>query len=78
MRIIKRYSRNRKLYDKEEGKYVTLSEIQDMINNGNIVKVVEYKTEKDVTYDVLVNVLSNKLTKSVDKNTDQLINLINN
>lgn len=48
MRTIKRYS-NRKLYDTEEKKYITLDGIADLIRNGVDVEVVENDTGEDLT-----------------------------
>ena len=39
-RIIKRYA-NRKLYDTEHSRYVTLEQISEMIRNGDDVKIVD-------------------------------------
>jgi polyhydroxyalkanoate synthesis repressor PhaR len=47
-RIIKRYQ-NRKLYDTEASVYVTLDDIAQMVKAGEDVKVVDNKTQKDLT-----------------------------
>src|SRR5512145_1657663 len=47
-RIIKRYA-NRKLYDTEHSRYVTLDQISEMIRNGDDVKIVDNKTKEDLT-----------------------------
>jgi len=41
--VIKRYS-NRKLYDTQESRYVTLDEIQEMIRAGREVQVLDATT----------------------------------
>lgn len=48
MRTIKRYS-NRKLYDTEEKKYITLEGIADLIRSGADIEVVENDTGEDLT-----------------------------
>mgnify|MGYP000510087768 FL=1 len=47
-RVIKRYG-NRKLYDTRESRYVTLEEISNMIRRGEDVKVVDNRTQEDLT-----------------------------
>lgn len=47
-RVIKRYG-NRKLYDTRESRYVTLDEISRMIRRGEDVKVVDNRTQEDLT-----------------------------
>lgn len=48
MRVIKRYP-NRKLYDTEEKKYVTLEGIADLIRQSEEVQVVDHTTDEDLT-----------------------------
>ncbi|MBX3058540.1 MAG: pesticidal protein Cry15Aa [Anaerolineae bacterium] len=48
MRVIKRYP-NRKLYDTEEKKYITLDGIADLIRQGEEVQVVDHTTDEDLT-----------------------------
>ncbi|MGW8251949.1 MAG: polyhydroxyalkanoate synthesis regulator DNA-binding domain-containing protein, partial [Anaerolineales bacterium] len=48
MRIIKRYP-NRKLYDKQDKKYITLDQIADLIRSGYDVQVVDHATGEDLT-----------------------------
>lgn len=48
MRLIKRYP-NRKLYDTEEKKYVTLDGIADLIRQAEEVQVVDHTTDEDLT-----------------------------
>ena len=48
MPIIKRYP-NRKLYDTEAKRYVTLENITVMIQNGQDVQVIDYETGEDLT-----------------------------
>lgn len=48
MPIIKRYP-NRKLYDTEAKRYVTLDSITQMIHEGQEVQVVDHETGEDLT-----------------------------
>jgi len=48
MRVIKRYP-NRKLYDTEEKKYITLDGIAELIRNGADIQVIDHTTEEDLT-----------------------------
>ena len=55
-RIIKRYQ-NRKLYDTSQSRYVTLSDIAEMIKNGEDVKVVDNKSKEDLTSLTLTQII---------------------
>lgn len=47
-RTIKRYT-NRKLYDKQESRYVTLEEIARLVRAGEDIQVIDNETEEDLT-----------------------------
>jgi len=55
-RIIKRYE-NRKLYDTESRKYVSLEEIASLIRQGIDVQVVDNVTDADITTQTLTQVI---------------------
>jgi polyhydroxyalkanoate synthesis repressor PhaR len=55
-RIIKRYS-NRKLYDTEDKRYITLEQIQQLVKDGQDIKVVENQTGEDLTTVTLSQIL---------------------
>ena len=55
-RIIKRYA-NRKLYDTQHSRYVTLDQISEMIRNGDDVKIVDNKTKEDLTTVTLAQII---------------------
>lgn len=55
-RIIKRYQ-NRKLYDTEDSKYVTLDDIAKMIRQGQDIKVVDNASGKDLTSITLAQII---------------------
>lgn len=56
MKVIKRY-RNRKLYDTDASRYVTLSDINKMIKRGEDVKVVDNDTGEDITSLIITQVI---------------------
>jgi polyhydroxyalkanoate synthesis repressor PhaR len=55
-RIIKRYA-NRKLYDTQHSRYVTLDQISEMIRNGDHVKIIDNKTKEDLTKVTLAQII---------------------
>ena len=55
-RIIKRYA-NRKLYDTEHSRYVTLDQISEMIRAGDDVKIVDNKSKEDLTTVTLAQII---------------------
>jgi len=56
MPTIKRYT-NRKLYDVDARRYITLDEIGQLVRSGEEVQVVDYATGADLTTATLVQVL---------------------
>ena len=54
--VIKRYS-NRKLYDTQESRYVTLEEIEEMIRAGKEVSVVDAASGEDLTPVTLTQII---------------------
>lgn len=56
VRIIKRYA-NRKLYDTQHSRYVTLDQISEMIRNGDDVKIIDNKTKEDLTSVTLAQII---------------------
>jgi polyhydroxyalkanoate synthesis repressor PhaR len=54
--VIKRYS-NRKLYDTEESRYVTLEELEEMIRQGREIRVLDAATGEDLTSVTLAQIL---------------------
>ncbi len=54
--VIKRYS-NRKLYDTQESRYVTLDEIEEMIRSGKEVQVVDASSGDDLTSVTLTQII---------------------
>jgi polyhydroxyalkanoate synthesis repressor PhaR len=56
MLVVKKYS-NRRLYDTEESRYVTLDELADKVRAGAEVRVVDAKTEEDITQPTLAQII---------------------
>ncbi len=56
MPTIKRYP-NRKLYDTEAKRYITLDGIAELIRNGEDVQVIDHKTEEDLTALTLTQII---------------------
>ena len=59
-RIIKRYS-NRKLYDTRDSRYVTLTQIGEMVRRGEDVQVIDNNSKEDKTEATLALILSEDL-----------------
>jgi polyhydroxyalkanoate synthesis repressor PhaR len=55
-RVIKRYA-NRKLYDTQRSRYVTLDQIAEMIRAGEDVKIVDNNSKEDLTALTLTQIL---------------------
>jgi polyhydroxyalkanoate synthesis repressor PhaR len=55
-RVIKRYA-NRKLYDTQHSRYVTLDQIAGMIRGGDDVKIVDNKSKEDLTSVTLAQII---------------------
>lgn len=56
VRIIKRYA-NRKLYDTQASRYVTLEQISEMIREGDEVKIIDNKSKEDLTSVTMAQIL---------------------
>jgi polyhydroxyalkanoate synthesis repressor PhaR len=54
--IIKKYP-NRRLYDTNTSKYITLNDLKDLIVGGACVKVVDSNTEEDLTRAILMQII---------------------
>lgn len=54
--IVKKYS-NRRLYDTEGSCYITLEELADKIRRGSEVRVVDAKTNEDLTQPTLTQII---------------------
>jgi polyhydroxyalkanoate synthesis repressor PhaR len=55
-RVVKRYS-NRKLYDTQGSRYVTLLQIAEMVRNGEEVQIIDNNTKEDLTEVTLAQII---------------------
>jgi len=55
-RIIKKYP-NRRLYDTESSHYITLTDVRDLVLQGEQIKVVDAKTDEDLTRPILLQIM---------------------
>lgn len=55
-RVIKRYS-NRKLYDTQDSRYVTLLQIAEMVRGGEEVQIIDNNTKEDLTEVTLAQII---------------------
>jgi polyhydroxyalkanoate synthesis repressor PhaR len=55
-RVIKKY-RNRRLYDTEESRYITLADIRNLVLCGIDLVVVDKKSGDDITRSILLQVI---------------------
>jgi polyhydroxyalkanoate synthesis repressor PhaR len=55
-RIVKRYA-NRKLYDTQRSRYVTLEQIAEMIRSGEDVRIVDNNSKEDLTAITLTQII---------------------
>ena len=56
-RVIKKYP-NRRLYDTEESRYITLSDVKELVMNKVDFEVIDKKTGEDITRQILLQVIS--------------------
>jgi len=58
-RIIRKYP-NRRLYDTEESRYITLADVKEHVVNGIAFVVVDKKSGADITRSILLQVISDQ------------------
>lgn len=56
VRVIKKYQ-NRKLYDTQDSRYITLDDISGMVRENTEVKVIDNKSKNDVTSVIFAQIL---------------------
>lgn len=74
-KVIKRYT-NRKLYDTEESRYVTLDEIAQMVKGGAEVQIIDNRTKEDLTSVTLAQIIFEQEKKTSKMSLDTLRDLI--
>jgi polyhydroxyalkanoate synthesis repressor PhaR len=55
-RLIKKYP-NRRLYDTEESRYITLSEVRELVMRAIPFKVLDSQSEDDITRTILLQII---------------------
>jgi polyhydroxyalkanoate synthesis repressor PhaR len=58
-RLIKKYA-NRRLYDASQSRHITLDDIRKLVIAGEKIKVVEDKTNEDITRLILLQVIADQ------------------
>lgn len=58
-RIIKKYP-NRRLYDTEDSKYITLEDIKELVMKGIDFSVKDVKTDEDLTRNILLQIIADQ------------------
>lgn len=58
-RLIKKYA-NRRLYDASQSRHITIDDIRNMVIAGTRVKVIEDKSNEDITRLVLLQVIADQ------------------
>ena len=56
VRIIKKYP-NRRIYDTQDSKYITIHDVRDMVVEGEEFLIVDAKTDEDITRSVLLQII---------------------
>lgn len=56
-RVIKKYP-NRRLYDTEQSRYITLADVRDLVIGGTVVHVVDQASGADITRSILFQVIA--------------------
>ena len=77
VRKLVKYS-NRKIYDTYNKGYTTIEKITKYVNDGGDVQVIDHKTNKDITINVLSVALANKLKTNPEISADYLAELVRN
>ena len=57
MRIIKKYP-NRRLYDTEQSRYITLADLQQLVMEGHEFQVKDANTDADLTRNILLQIIA--------------------
>ena len=76
MRTIKKYP-NRRLYDTEQSKYITLAHIAELAKESVPFKVIDSESEKDITRSILLQIiLDHEATDNAIFSSESLFELV--
>lgn len=56
-RLIKKYP-NRRLYDTEESRYITLTDVQKLVRDGMEIRVMDTQSGDDITRGILIQIIT--------------------
>ncbi len=56
-RLIKKYP-NRRLYDTEESRYITLTDVQKLVRDGMEIRVIDTQSGDDITRGILIQIIT--------------------
>ncbi len=74
-RIIKKYP-NRRLYDTAISRYITLEDVRKLVKNGVKFRVIDAKTDEDLTRSTLLQLIAEQEGKNPAILTTELLELI--
>lgn len=63
IRLIKKYP-NRRLYDTEDSRYITLAQVRELVMQGVPFKVVDSQSSKDITRNILLQIIMEQESES--------------
>jgi polyhydroxyalkanoate synthesis repressor PhaR len=56
-RVIKKYP-NRRLYDTERSRYITVEDVRALVLDGTEFKVIDAQSEQDITRNILIQIIT--------------------
>lgn len=75
MRVLRRYA-NRKIYDPYQSRYVNHADIAELVRSGSDVRVLDSRTERDVTGLALARILSIEENRAEGARAEALFGLL--
>jgi len=72
VRIIKKYP-NRRLYDTERSRYITLTEVQALVLEGTAFEVIDQRSQADLTDAILLQVIADQEARGAPLLTRSLL-----
>ena len=74
-RVIKKYP-NRRLYDTEESRYITLADVRELVLDKVEFEVIDKKTGEDITRAILLQVISDQEQQGTAVMSEDFLSLI--